>query len=185
MKEINKEKVAKTAKKVAKVLGKTALVFAGGTLVVGGAMSLMGCPGPTDAKPVVPKVYGSITDDNGVVINIYNDGGISEVDMAKAVLDIQAGYASLLAGSKINFATKGVTEIRVAPTVPGSGSFAGGTIKVDLLGAEYFDSILSTLGLISLQNINDTIRLASSFDTLQAHCKHILPDMFCHSVVCC
>ena len=104
------------------------------------------------------RVYGSITDNNGNVINIYREGTVSETDMTKAASDIQAGYASLGLVSKGHFATKGVNEIHVTPS---TNNVEDGVISVDLLGAEYFATFLSSFGLLSSHNMKNVIRLAA------------------------
>ena len=113
MKEINKEKVARTAKKVAKALGKTALVFAGGTLVVG-AVSLMGCPGPTDAPK--EKVHATI---GGV--DVYLDG-VSAGDAATVISYIEAIYTAYAPIEQSNWNAR-ITRINIVTgsTATGSG----------------------------------------------------------------
>ena len=154
MKEINKEKVAKTAKKVAKVLGKTALVFAGGTLVVGGAMSLMGCPGPTDAPK--EKAY---TDFGGIPVYL---NGVSEGDAATVIGHINTVYTAWSAGQKLNWADGRVTRVNI---VNGAGTSQSGRV-LDIGKDADLPTVGPFLGGIIVFNLLDnSIRLAGQFDT--------------------
>ena len=90
------------------------------------------CCGGIDCECTL-KVYGTIIDGLGRVINIYRHGEVADAEMENAVTNIQEGYSSMGYGQKAAFQGK-VREIRVLPPIgTAAEDVAAGIIKNEVV----------------------------------------------------